>query len=66
MEQREQMFNLRCAIEDKVCGLIIDGSSCINVASKTLINKLQIYTKGRPTLYCLQLLGLGNKVTTLR
>jgi len=47
--QGEKMFNSRFTIGRKVYGLIIDGGSCINVASNTLINKLQIATKEHPT-----------------
>ncbi|XP_042465802.1 uncharacterized protein LOC122048277 [Zingiber officinale] len=29
--QRENIFNTRCHVKDRVCGLIIDGGSCVNV-----------------------------------
>ena len=44
----------------------IDGDSCTNVASNTLVDKLQIPTKKHPTPYSLQWLGLKDKVITLR
>ena len=37
--QTEQIFNSRCTIGGKVCGLIVDGDTCTNVASNTLIDK---------------------------
>jgi len=37
----------------EVCELIADGGSCTNIASTTLINKLQLPTKVHPTPYSL-------------
>ena len=39
-EQREAIFHMRCTIGGKVCSHIINGGSCTNVASKTLVDKL--------------------------
>ena len=64
--QREQIFNSRCTIWDKVYSLIIDDESCRNVASNTLIDKLQIPTKEHPTPYTLQYLGSSNEVAASR
>ena len=50
----------------KVYGLIMDGGSCTNVNSKTLIDKLKIPTKKHPTPYSLQWLGPNDEETTLR
>jgi len=61
--QREQIFHSRCTIGGKVCKLIIDGGSCTNVASMTLINKLQVPTKVHHTPYTLQWLKQGSEVT---
>ncbi|WZY69553.1 hypothetical protein YC2023_001793 [Brassica napus] len=44
-EQRENLFHSRCLISDKVCSLIIDGGSCTNVASDTLVKKLGLVTR---------------------
>ena len=38
--QRENIFHTRCYVKDKVCSVIIDGGSCTNVASTTMVNKL--------------------------
>ena len=51
--QREPIFNWRCAIRGKVCG-IIGGGNGTNVTSKKLIDKLQIPTKRHPTPHSLQ------------
>ena len=34
-EQRENIFHTRCYVQSKVCGLIIDSGSCVNVCSAT-------------------------------
>ena len=41
MEQREVIFHTRCTMGGKVCSLIIDGRSCSNVASKTMVDKFK-------------------------
>ena len=46
-----------------MCELIIDGGSCTNMASMTLIDKLQVPTKVPPTPYTLQWLKKGSEVT---
>ena len=43
-EQRENIFHTRCLIQNKVCSLIIDGGSVTNVASTTLVEKLNLPT----------------------
>ncbi|XP_048630520.1 uncharacterized protein LOC106373165 [Brassica napus] len=44
-EQRENLFHSRCLVSKKVCSLIIDGGSCTNVASDTLVWKLGLATR---------------------
>ncbi|XP_033139174.1 uncharacterized protein LOC117130409 [Brassica rapa] len=44
-EQRENLFHSRCLVSEKVCSLIIDGGSCSNVASDTLVRKLGLATR---------------------
>jgi len=41
-QQRENIFHTRCHIQNKVCSMIIDGGSCTNVASYTLVKKLNL------------------------
>ncbi|KAG5235570.1 Integrase [Salix suchowensis] len=41
-QQRENIFHTRCHIQNKVCSMIIDGGSCVNVASDTLVKKLNL------------------------
>ena len=49
--QRENIFHTRCHVKDRVCSLIIDGGSCVNVASKLLVDKLGLRTLKHPKPY---------------
>ena len=44
--QRDNIFHTRCHVQNKVCSVIIDGGSCTNVASTTLVGKLGLSTSG--------------------
>ena len=59
MEQRENIFHTRCTVKGKVCSLIIDGGSCANVASKTLVEKLKLSVSPHPSPYTIQWLNQG-------
>ncbi|XP_019096023.1 PREDICTED: uncharacterized protein LOC104779116 [Camelina sativa] len=56
-EQRENLFHTRCHVRDKICCLIIDGGSCTNVASETMVKKLRLTTEKHPKPYKLQWLN---------
>ena len=43
-QQRENIFHTICHINNKVCSIIIDGGSCTNVASTTLVENLNLPT----------------------
>ena len=43
-QQRENIFHTPCYVQSKVCGLIIDSGSCVNVCSTTLVSKLKLCT----------------------
>ena len=60
--QREATFHTRCTVSNKVCSLIIDGGSCTNVASQTLINKLNLPVEVHPTPYIIQWLNQGKGI----
>ena len=47
-EQRENIFHSRCTTQGKVCSLIVDGGSYANVASLSMVEKLNL--QARPTL----------------
>ncbi|KAK4852718.1 hypothetical protein QYF36_026486 [Acer negundo] len=52
--QRDNVFQTRCHVNDKVCSLIIDGGSCIDMASTTMVEKLNLATLKHPKPYKLQ------------
>ncbi|KAI9173457.1 hypothetical protein LWI28_001636 [Acer negundo] len=52
--QRDNVFQTRCHVNDKVCSLIINGGSCTNMASITMVKKLNLATLKHPKLYKLQ------------
>ena len=56
-QQRKNIFYTRCLINNKVCGMIIDGESCTNVASTILVEKLSLSTIKHPRPYRLQWLN---------
>jgi len=58
-EQRENIFYTRCTIHGRVCSLIVDGGSCANVASTTLVDNLQLKTEPHPQPYSIQWLNQG-------
>ena len=57
VQQRENIFYIRCRINNKVCSMIIDEGSCTNVASTTLVEKLNLPTLKQPRPYKLQWLN---------
>lgn len=61
---RSSIFHTRCQVNDKICNLIIDGRSCINIASTctTLVEKLGLPTIQHPTSYRLYFLNDKGKV----
>ena len=60
--QRKLIFHSWCAIQGKVCSLIIDGGSCTNVTSSYLIDKLKLPTIPHRQPYFLQWLKKENEV----
>ncbi|KAF7835915.1 uncharacterized protein G2W53_010774 [Senna tora] len=62
LEQRENIFHTRCLIMGKMCSMIIDGGSCTNVASTTLIDKLGLKCEKHPAPYRLQWLNESGEV----
>jgi len=65
-EQRENIFHTRCTVNGRVCSLIVDGGSCANVPSTTLVENLQLKTEPHPHPYSIQWLnqGKGLQVST--
>jgi hypothetical protein len=56
-QQRENIFHTRYHIQNKVCRMIIDGGSCANVASDTLMKKLNLSCSKHHRHYRLQWLN---------
>ena len=50
-QQRENIFYTRCYVNNKVCSMILDGGSCTNVASTTLVEKLSLPMLKHPRPY---------------
>jgi len=50
-EQRESIFHCHCTVQWKVCFVIIDGESCANVVSLSMIEKLGLQTMTHPHPY---------------
>lgn len=61
-QQKENIFRTRCYVQSKVCGLIIDSESCVNVCSATLVRKLKLSTVKLAKPYRLQWLNGGGEV----
>ncbi|GJT46198.1 putative reverse transcriptase domain, zinc finger, CCHC-type, aspartic peptidase domain protein [Tanacetum coccineum] len=59
---RHNIFHTRCTCEGKICNVIIDGGSCDNVVSETMINKLGLKTKEHSQPYTLSWFRKGNEV----
>lgn len=60
--QRENIFHTRCYVQDKVCSVIIDGGSCTNVASSSMVEKLGLPTTKHQKPYKLQWLNDSGEV----
>ena len=60
--EQENIFHTRCHVQNKVCSVIIDGGSCTNVASTTLVEKLGMQTIKHPRPYKLQWLNDSGEV----
>jgi len=61
-QQIENIFHTRCYVQSKVCDLIIDSESCVNVYSTTLVSKLKLSTVKHVKPYILQWLNGGGEV----
>ena len=60
--QRENIFHTRCHVKDKVCSVIVDGGSCTNVASISMVEKLGLTTLKHPCPYKSQWLNDSGEV----
>jgi len=60
--QRENIFDTRCLINDKLCSLIVDGGNCANVASTRVVDKLGLSTISYAKPYKLQWLSEDGEI----
>ena len=56
-EQRENIFHIKCKVKEAICAVIIDGGSCTNVASASMVEKLKLPTIPHPLPYKLHWLS---------
>jgi hypothetical protein len=61
-QQRENIFHTRCYVQSKVCGLIIDSGSYVNVCSTTFVSKQNLCTVKHAKPYRLQWLNDSGEV----
>ncbi|KAL4386537.1 hypothetical protein GQ457_09G017690 [Hibiscus cannabinus] len=61
-QQRENIFHTRFHVNDKVCIVIIDTGSCINVDSTLMVEKLGLTTTEHPNPYKLQWLNNSDEI----
>ncbi|XP_068639431.1 uncharacterized protein [Aristolochia californica] len=64
--QRENIFHTRCHMKDKVCSVIIDGGSCTNIASTSMVEKLGLTTLNHPHPYKLQWLNDSGEIKVIK
>ena len=60
--QWDNIFHTRCHFQNKICSVIIDGGSCTNVASTTMVEKLGMPTSKHPRPYKLKWLNDSGEV----
>ncbi|XP_074292404.1 uncharacterized protein LOC141619274 [Silene latifolia] len=61
-EEKSSKIRSRYTVQGRVCNLIIDGGSCTNVASTTMVNKLNLVTQDLSNPYKLRWLNTGAEV----
>ena len=59
---RHNIFHTKCTSGGKVCNVIIDGGSCENVVSNTMVEKLGLSTEDHPQPYKLSWFKRGSEV----
>ena len=52
-QQQENIFHTHCVVNDRLYNIVIDGGSCINVANKVLVDKLNFSTMKHPNPYAM-------------
>lgn len=52
--QHENIFYIRCHVNNKIYNVIIDGGNCTNMVSTNTVEKLNLNTSTHPRPYKLQ------------
>ena len=55
--QRENIFHIRCHVQNKIFSVIVNGGSYTNIASTKLVKKLSLYTTKHHIPYKLECLN---------
>ncbi|GJX18669.1 RNA-directed DNA polymerase [Tanacetum coccineum] len=65
--QRNKIFQTKYLVKEKICYIIIDGGSCKNLVSKTLVKAFKLPTEPHPSPYQIGRIkkGLALKVTEI-
>ena len=48
VDSNHQLFHTECCVKDKLCSLIIDGGSCVNITSTEMVANLGLATVNHP------------------
>lgn len=60
--QWENIFHTRCHMNNKVCSVIIDGGSCINIACTIMVEKFGLRARKHHRPYKLQWLNNSGEI----
>ena len=64
--QRHNIFHIKGVVQERAIRIIIDGGSCNNLASTTLVEQLSLPTRKHPHPYHIQWLNDGGKIKVTR
>ena len=64
--QRHNIFHIKGVVQERAVRIIIDGGSCNNLASTTLVEQLSLPTRKHPHPYHVQWLNDGGKIKVTR
>lgn len=63
---RHIYFHTRCTSHGKICDIVIDGVSCENVVSSTMVDKVKLSVEVHSNPYKLTWLRNGNDVKVMK
>jgi len=65
-QEKKKIFHTHCHVQNKLCSLIIDSRSCVNITSTILVSKLNLCTIEYNRPYRLQFLNDCGEVKVTR